>query len=337
MKKQMNALFILALALILCGMAQGWLAAEETGSIAMITGIKKEVMVTHKGTTRKGMVGMDLYEGDTLKTGAGCQAALMLGDGSELKLNASTEITLTAYNVKKKSIFVKIGDIFGKFLPQKTKVTIETPQGVAGIEGTEFSLKVGNSGNTVEVNEGEVSIGKEGRFRVKSSEAGTYGTPGGPPMGGGVVPTIKKLPRNVPPEWVNEVKEYGTVLKGINEDTKDLIEGERFKDMPAEKIDALIASRKKATLEYREVVPPEKMEAFHKKMIDVNDKLVGVMEAGLACRKSPGIKNRQRYQQAMRELAFEAKSFFKEIKAHQDDWKINVEKFKSQYASKMGK
>ena len=128
-------------------------------SVAMVTSVKKELKVTHNGKDIKGVVGMDLYEGDILKTGPGCQAVMMMGDGSEIKLNEKTEITIKSYNNSAKSIFIKIGEIFGKFLPQKTKVMLETPKGVAGIEGTEVTLKVDEQDSEVNVNEGTVKVG----------------------------------------------------------------------------------------------------------------------------------------------------------------------------------
>jgi hypothetical protein len=256
------------------------LNAQEKSSVAMVTGISKQLLIIHGGKEIKGKVGMDLFEGDILKTGEGCGAVLLLGDGSEVKMNQKTEITIKAFNSKQKNIFVKLGEIFGKFLPQQTKVIFETPRGIAGIEGTEFTIKVDDQAGMVNVREGTVSVGTDQKTKITGDKCCSFRD------GTATQPFTAKFP-----EWHKEVKDYGTaVMEKFKEVTKDGNSAVLVKpphELSRIAIEAFKKQNKEMGKELLEVTPPEFLADFHKKLIGFCEMRAETAEAALKAKDAP--------------------------------------------------
>lgn len=291
--------------------------ADDKASVAMVTSVKKELKVTHNGKDIKGVVGMDLYEGDILKTGPGCQAVMMMGDGSEIKLNEKTEITIKAYNNSAKSIFIKIGEIFGKFLPQKTKVMLETPKGVAGIEGTEVTLKVDEQDSEVNVNEGTVKVGTTDIGKGKAFKMG-----GKKFMGAG---------STAPPQWAVELKDYFTELKDIGDGIGKikLQEIARFTDTEFQES---IKNRGEADTKLRELKPPTELNTFHSQLITLNKDTMNCLETGRKLKQNPRNPSmKAELKKQIRTIQSEYLALVKEIKSQSSAWGEKKTLFKSKY------
>jgi len=291
--------------------------AQDKSSVAMVTSIKKELKVTHNGKEIKGVVGMDLYEGDILKTGAGCQAVILMGDGSEIKLNEKTEITIKAYNNSAKSIFIKIGEIFGKFLPQKTKVMLETPKGVAGIEGTELTLKVGENNSEVNVNEGTVKVGTTDVGKGKAFNIG-----GKKFLGTG---------SSAPPQWATELKDYFTELKEVGEGLGKVT----LKDLTTasdQELQTYIKSRAEADQKLRDLTPPAELAAVHSKIITLNKDTINTLEAGRKVKQNPrSLSMRSDLKKQMKTLKDDLSALQTELKSKSAAWGQKVSEFRSKY------
>lgn len=300
------------------------LQAADTDSVAMVTCIKKDLQVKHRASSLKGKVGMEIFEGDTLITGPGCQAVLMLGDGSELKLNEKTEIRVTAYNARQKSFFVQMGEIFCKFLAKKSKVTIETPQGEAGIEGTEFTLKVGESTNEVTVGEGEVSVGA-GKKKIKPGQRGKWND------------RKCDLEAGKYPPWVDEIREYAATLKEINDEYPHLGDGENLGRLTPEKLQKMIERQKNILKELEGITPPEQMTEIHRELIDVTALSVEGLKNVIEIKKQP--RNRQLRMECRKTLNEYMRRWIalaKEVKAQAQKLKKEQDEFREKYATASG-
>jgi hypothetical protein len=280
MGKKLLVTVCVVLMVLVAALACAVRAADEGDAVAMVTGIKKELKVVHKGHDMPGSVGMDLFVGDTLKTGTGCQAVIALGDGSEIKLNQNTEITLKAFNAEKKSIFVKLGEIFGKFVPQTTKVNFETPRGVAGIEGTEFNLKVDNNEDEVTVNEGVVSVNEEGNAAKAIKVTAEHGC------------TLKKGQKLAEvrarfPEWYTRIRQYSMTLKDID-DTFNQLKGRKdLRSLSEDELKAMIGLREKLATELTEVRPPGAFKETHLELEQLNGDSIKTLNLALQAQKHP--------------------------------------------------
>ncbi len=318
--KKMTVLQNLAVLLIVTALlisTSGIAIAESKSSVAMVTSVKKELKVNHNGKDIKGVVGMDLYEGDILKTGPGCQAFILMGDGSEIKLNEKTEITIKAYNDSAKSIFIRIGEIFGKFLPQKTKVMLETPKGVAGIEGTEVTLKVDEHDSEVNVNKGTVKVGTRdvgpgNAIRMRDKQF----------LGSG---------STAPPKWAEELKDYFKELNDIGDGIGKVKLQEIARATDSELQD-YIKNRAEADKKLRELTPPTEISGLHSKLITLNKDIIGGLETGRKLKQSPSNTSlRADLKKQIRTLSQDIIAIKKEIKGNSEIWAQKMELFKSKY------
>ena len=127
-------------------------------------------------------VDIPLEEGDRIKTGKDGHVEILMDDGSMVKLEENSEITIRelAADYQTKSITSSLFLWFGRVLSNVTKFTnktsrfqVSTPTLVAGVRGTEFIVETTDSELTeVGVFDGEVAVGgldKEGRL-IKESE-----------------------------------------------------------------------------------------------------------------------------------------------------------------------
>lgn len=291
--------------------------ADDKSSVAMVTSVKKELQVTHNGKDIKGVVGMDLYEGDILKTGPGCQAALMMGDGSEIKLNENTEITIKAYNNSARSIFIRIGEIFGKFLPQKTKVMLETPKGVAGIEGTEVTLKVDEQDSEINVNEGVVKVGDTDIVKGRAFKIGEKKF-----LGAG---------STAPPKWAVELKGYFSELKEIDEGMEKISRLKIARASDSELQD-YIRERAEADKLLRELVPPKTLAVLHSRLITVNKDLMDCLKTRRKSRQRPHNKKLEdKLDKQFETLQKDKTAVRKEIRNKVEIWAQKTALFRNKY------
>jgi len=122
-------------------------------------------LIVNQGTVQvdKGMgfmeakSGMAMKEGYAVKTLAGSKATIIFLESSVLRLNENTEIKIQRVNSTSVSVSQKAGDTWTKLLKVSgiSDYEIETPNAVASVRGTAFSVSVGN-GTEIGVLEGTV-------------------------------------------------------------------------------------------------------------------------------------------------------------------------------------
>jgi len=123
--------------------------AETAELMATLTTVvnKVEVQRQGKGSWVEAVAPMPLYLGDRVRTQRGAKAAILFQDGSEVFLNQDTmlEIVKVLDPSKRTGVVTRLrlflGDIFSRVNPQKTTLEFESPDAVATIRGTEFSLR----------------------------------------------------------------------------------------------------------------------------------------------------------------------------------------------------
>lgn len=314
----------------ICGAASPavW-GSDDENAVAMVTGIKKGLTVVHNGGSVPGTVGMDLFVGDTLRTGAGCQAVLMLGDGSEIKLNENTEITLKEFSSQRKSIFVKIGEIFGKFLPQPTKVIFETPKGIAGIEGTEFNLKVDHDEGQLTVNEGVVAVSDEENPDKTVKVSGDCGC------------NFRKGTITLPvktqfPQWGARLRAYNATLDELQGCLKFIKNRGDITTLSEEDLAGKIETVKNLEDELKDALPPGQMAKFHEGLSGLNADAIKTLNLALDVKKNPGNKKlRQEYENSAKMIKQKIITYIPQIGQHYETMKTRIDTFKKAHGQKL--
>jgi hypothetical protein len=170
MRTLWTALLIPVLALSL---ATGLMAAskrEPAGVILTLSG--KVTLYPSTSATplpKTPRLGWTIYAGDRLKTGNNGRVALVLTDGTHLKLNYNTDITLSNRNSKGRTsargiaaIKILIGDLWAKVTKRDSTLEFDTPGAVAAVKGTEPLISVGADGTTcVQLRSGKVFMSNE--------------------------------------------------------------------------------------------------------------------------------------------------------------------------------
>lgn len=150
---------LLLLVLIACSAAQAPVRKESKAAIAMLAVQSGEVIVNGSPAS----AGMELKEGDSVKTGAKAKASVVFFDSSILRLNENTEIfvkSVVSQGGKKVAIEQTAGQTWSRVLKISgiKEYSIETPNTVATVRGTGFSISVGEGDTTIAVKEGKVHV-----------------------------------------------------------------------------------------------------------------------------------------------------------------------------------
>ncbi len=133
---------------ILVPLGRAW--AEPVGFVAALEG-DVEVLPTGETSWTAAVIDRDVEVGDTLRTGPGAVAKVLLVDETILTLGEETELLIDSYIVgpnatKDPSVLrllkgkarVLVGEAFGG----PTRVEMHTPTAVIGVKGTEFDAQV---------------------------------------------------------------------------------------------------------------------------------------------------------------------------------------------------
>lgn len=110
-----------------------------------------------------------LDSGDSLKTGENSYAELRFSDGSTVKINPETEVSIYRDYLSLAIGYIRL--YITKLFPN---FEVRTPSAIAGVRGTEFSVEVLEDQTTiVTVYEGEVDVTAQGRtLRLRKGESG---------------------------------------------------------------------------------------------------------------------------------------------------------------------
>jgi hypothetical protein len=158
----MRSMFIAVFALALAG-------TLSAGPVGVITSVSGKVSLYSAGSTDKAQelkLGTSLQAGDRLKTGANGRAAIVLIDGTQLKINYNTDITLRDKDSTGKasargvaSIKIALGDLWAKVTKKDSRLEFDTPAAVAAVKGTEPLFSVDELGNLcAQLREGHLAI-----------------------------------------------------------------------------------------------------------------------------------------------------------------------------------
>jgi ferric-dicitrate binding protein FerR (iron transport regulator) len=144
----------------------------SAGPVGVITSVSGKVSLFNASAADKAKdlkLGQQLVAGDRLKTGANGRAALVLIDGTQMKINYSTDITLRDKDTKGKSsdrgvasIKIALGELWAKVTKKNSRLEFDTPAAVAAVKGTEPIFTVDEKGNLcAKLREGKLDISNE--------------------------------------------------------------------------------------------------------------------------------------------------------------------------------
>lgn len=132
-----------------------------SGPVATVLTAKGRVDVRRRAAANFVRLPMrtSLLVGDRVRTGAGAKATLLFADGAQVRLNANSQIAISApTSVRgKRSLFrVLSGEVWARL---RFGQAVETITGIAGVRGTQIHFTVQEDGtSTLFVEEGEVEF-----------------------------------------------------------------------------------------------------------------------------------------------------------------------------------
>ena len=133
MKKIFALILSLGLVVSLQAAPPAGVVTSVSGKVSLYTAAKADKAAALKA-------GQQLYAGDRLLTGANGRAALVLTDGTQLKLNYNTDITLRDKDSKGRasergigSIKLAIGGLWAKVTKKNSRLEFDTPAAVAAV------------------------------------------------------------------------------------------------------------------------------------------------------------------------------------------------------------
>ncbi len=147
------------------------------GSLVIIRGAGTQDRV-------KGSAILPLFEGDELRSEAGCQAVIEFHDGTRIALNEQTTFIIRSRPAKGgivRIIRMLLGEVWVKTSAKPDPLEFETPVAKAAISGTELNVRVGDDGRSqLTVVEGTVDLWSEGincSVRPSTQSIGQRGKP----------------------------------------------------------------------------------------------------------------------------------------------------------------
>lgn len=146
--------------LLLLGGVWFYLTFYATGPLAVLFIEQGTVQYkSYDGEWDSASSGMKLNQGDSLKTLEDSKAKIILSD-SVMRLDAQTEITLDTLNQEKISLTQSVGKTWTRLLKISgiKEYEVSTPNAIATVRGTGFSVDAGEEQTEVKVAEGSVEI-----------------------------------------------------------------------------------------------------------------------------------------------------------------------------------
>jgi ferric-dicitrate binding protein FerR (iron transport regulator) len=143
--------------------------AKAAGTVISVSG-KVTVITAKAGDAGSSLKpGQAVFAGDRIKTGANGKLQIVLSDGTQLKVNYLTDITLRDTDVKGKasergiaSIKIALGNLWAKVTKKNSRLEFETPAAVAAVKGTEPDFTVDELGDLcVKLKEGKLDLSND--------------------------------------------------------------------------------------------------------------------------------------------------------------------------------
>lgn len=137
----------------------------------------------------KGSAILPLFEGDELRSEAGCQAVVEFHDGTRIALNEQTTFVIRSRPAKGgivRIIRMMLGEVWVKTSAKPDPLEFETPVAKAAVSGTEFNVRVADDGRSqLTVVEGTVDFWAAGgscSMQSSTQSVGQRGKPCTPPV-----------------------------------------------------------------------------------------------------------------------------------------------------------
>lgn len=171
-------------AALMSSAAPGWSAPKNP--VALAVSVKGGVKLTRAGVKkpRKLRKADELYLQDTVKTGPGAGASLVLLYGAEIRVNENSVLEFIPGEKRGSLVRMVMGQIWSRLLHKRGRLGVRTPSAILAIRGTEADIEQ-REALTVKVYEGHVDVENgEGKVSLKAGEmtkvAGPVSAPAAP-------------------------------------------------------------------------------------------------------------------------------------------------------------
>lgn len=153
----------------LLGLFSATALAQDDGIVASLDRLDGRAQVLQAETNRtvQGRNGLLLKDGDTVTTEDKSRVTIKFRDGSEVRLFPNSQFVIQASQestTKERSfsyrLFLKLGSLWGQFVPQRRVATIGMPTATIGIKGTALRATHRDK-SRVALTEGRVEVSNE--------------------------------------------------------------------------------------------------------------------------------------------------------------------------------
>jgi hypothetical protein len=190
--------------------------ANAAGTVITVSG--KVTLYSDSSDGAPLTIGKAVFAGDRIKTGSNGRAMLVLSDGTQLKLNYLTDITLRDKDIQGKAsprgialIKIALGDLWARVTKKDSKLEFETPSAVAAVKGTNPVLTVLPDGNTcVSLIEGSMMMNSGGCSQGIKGNQQICIAPGQKACDATVTPLSN------PGTWFTEINSASTAVVTLN-------------------------------------------------------------------------------------------------------------------------
>lgn len=129
------------------------------------------VEVMRSGSWSPAVTGMELVQGDSVRTLEGSEARIIFFGYSVMRLAPLTEIMIEAFSPDPDDTYIYIrqeaGRTWNKVLSLSgiSSYEVETPDAIASVRGTAFSVQVDSQGTDIQLSEGELEARSYGLYQ----------------------------------------------------------------------------------------------------------------------------------------------------------------------------
>ncbi len=159
--------------------------AQPQNNVAIVYRLldEQQMAITDiQSAVRAGTIGALLNHGDLLTTNAETRAAVRFtDDGSILRMNPNTDLQIRAEGERtamRKTLQVDFGELWARIQkqPEGAGYRIETPTAVAAVKGTEFFVRVDETGTTIITTDGVIEFFNDvGTVEIPAGFTGSAG------------------------------------------------------------------------------------------------------------------------------------------------------------------